>query len=84
MKMHHKIKLKLLPLLLSVVVSVMVGGIIFHLSSPVKKAEADISLQYKDKAIIDLGKNVYAENCASCHGIALEGQANWRQRDADG
>ena len=27
---------------------------------------------------------MYAENCASCHGIALEGQANWRQRDADG
>ena len=82
--MRHKIKFKLLPLLLSVVVSVMVGGIIFHLSSPVKKAEADISLRHKDSAIIDLGKNVYAENCASCHGIALEGQANWRQRDADG
>ena len=30
------------------------------------------------------GKLVYAENCASCHGMALEGQANWRQRDPDG
>ena len=24
------------------------------------------------------------ENCASCHGAVLEGQANWQQRDSDG
>ena len=33
---------------------------------------------------MDLGRVVYAENCGSCHGVALEGQANWQQRDADG
>jgi mono/diheme cytochrome c family protein len=27
---------------------------------------------------------LYGEYCAACHGAELEGQANWRQRDADG
>ena len=30
------------------------------------------------------GAAVYAEHCASCHGAKLEGQPNWRQRNADG
>ena len=82
--MSNKSKVKLTPLFLSVVGLIMVGGVIFYLSSPVINAEAKIYLDYKDADIVGLGKNVYAENCASCHGIALEGQANWRQRDADG
>ena len=82
--MSNKSKVKFTPLFLSVVGLTMVGGVIFYLSSPVNNAEAKIYLNYKDADIVGLGKNVYAENCASCHGIALEGQANWRQRDADG
>jgi mono/diheme cytochrome c family protein len=31
-----------------------------------------------------LGKTVYADNCASCHGAKLEGQADWRIRKSDG
>ena len=73
-----------MPLLLSVIGVMMVGGAIFYLSLPVNKAEADIALNHKDAAIVDLGQVVYTENCASCHGVALEGQANWRQRDANG
>ena len=30
------------------------------------------------------GKLVYDRLCASCHGVALEGQENWRTRRADG
>jgi mono/diheme cytochrome c family protein len=30
------------------------------------------------------GAMIYAENCAACHGANLEGQPNWRQRNADG
>ena len=33
---------------------------------------------------LELGKIVYAENCASCHGENLEGQENWQQTNADG
>ncbi|HEX9856965.1 MAG TPA: cytochrome c, partial [Paracoccaceae bacterium] len=32
------------------------------------------------QATLDLGREVYAANCASCHGAALEGQPDWRRR----
>ena len=82
--MSDKSKVNLMPLFLSVAGVLLASGVIFYLSSPVNNAEAGISLQYKDSVVVDLGKAVYAKNCASCHGVALEGQANWRQRDADG
>ena len=56
----------------------------FYFSSPLDKAELGISLQHKDRAVVDVGKAIYAENCASCHGVVLEGQVNWRQRDVEG
>ena len=62
----------------------LVGAVIYHFSSPVYEAKASIALKHKDDAIIDLGRVVYAENCGSCHGVVLEGAANWRQRDVDG
>jgi len=33
---------------------------------------------------IALGREVYAANCAECHGVNLEGQPNWRRRNEDG
>lgn len=30
------------------------------------------------------GAALYAENCAACHGAALEGQPDWQSPDADG
>ena len=30
------------------------------------------------------GQAIYAEACAACHGERLEGQPDWRVRDADG
>ena len=45
---------------------------------------ADISLKPEDQDLVDLGKLVYKKNCASCHGINLEGQEQWREPDADG
>ena len=82
--MLNKSKVELVPLFLSAAGILLVSGVIFYLSSPVNKAEAVISLHHKDSAIVDLGKVIYAEHCASCHGVVLEGQANWRQRDAEG
>lgn len=29
---------------------------------------------------LELGAAVYGKHCASCHGMKLEGQPNWRQR----
>ncbi len=31
-----------------------------------------------------LEKEIYLKYCASCHGEQLQGQSNWRQRDAEG
>lgn len=33
---------------------------------------------------IELGQEVYAANCASCHGANLEGQPDWRRRNENG
>ena len=60
------------------------GAVIFYLSSPAKKAEASISLLPDDMKVVKIGKFIYVKNCASCHGVALEGQANWKQRDTEG
>ena len=82
--MSDKSKVKLMRLFLSAAGVLLVGGVIFYFSSPLDKAELGIALQHKDRAVVDVGKAIYAENCASCHGVLLEGQANWRQRDAEG
>lgn len=38
----------------------------------------------KDAELVALGEEVYAAECAVCHGPDLEGQANWRQRNSEG
>ena len=45
---------------------------------------ADISLKPDDQDLVVLGKFVYENNCASCHGVNLEGQERWREPDAEG
>jgi mono/diheme cytochrome c family protein len=37
-----------------------------------------------DPQLIVLGRSVYAQQCASCHGTNLEGQANWKERLPNG
>lgn len=34
--------------------------------------------------IVNRGDRVYAQQCASCHGAKLDGQADWRQRRPNG
>ena len=82
--MSNKNNVNLVFVSISAIGILFLGAILFYFSSPSNKAEASISLPYKDLSVVDLGKSVYVENCASCHGLALEGQANWRQSDADG
>jgi len=35
-------------------------------------------------AVIATGARIYAESCAACHGARLEGQPDWRSRNAAG
>lgn len=45
---------------------------------PVTRIDAD------DTDLVALGRTVYMQNCASCHGVKLEGQPDWRSRKPDG
>ena len=57
-----------------------VGALFFWLA-PSQTSGLDLHLD--EKAIV-LGKALYLEDCASCHGANLEGQPDWHSRDADG
>lgn len=37
-----------------------------------------------DQALVTQGRQLYANNCAVCHGAQLEGQPDWRTRMANG
>ncbi|WP_422369005.1 c-type cytochrome [Pelagibius sp.] len=37
-----------------------------------------------DRDRLALGRQVYDDHCAACHGAGLEGQPDWRQRRSDG
>ena len=37
-----------------------------------------------DPATIQLGQQIYATNCAACHGANLQGQPDWKHRLANG
>ena len=37
-----------------------------------------------DPKLVAMGRKVYADHCASCHGANLEGQPDWRVRNDDG
>ena len=37
-----------------------------------------------DADTLRLGEEIYAETCASCHGVDLEGQPNWKRRLENG
>jgi mono/diheme cytochrome c family protein len=37
-----------------------------------------------DSAEVVLGRQIYLEHCAACHGQNAEGQPNWKQPDANG
>lgn len=54
------------------------------LALPVAATAGEDSAPKPGPTTAALGEIVYAENCAACHGANLEGQPNWRQRNADG
>jgi mono/diheme cytochrome c family protein len=49
-----------------------------------EKAGAPALLRPDDPQVVAQGAAVYAARCAACHGARLEGQPNWRERDASG
>lgn len=56
------------------------GGYWLLLPSDAKGLRIDAD----DMALVARGKAIYAEQCAACHGVKLEGQPDWQQRRPDG
>ncbi len=48
------------------------------------KPLSELRIPADNAELADKGRGLYAEACADCHGLRLEGQPNWRQRRADG
>ena len=65
-------------------IAVAIGILVYYLNSPLKTANASISLKPEDNTMILQGRNVYVQNCASCHGTKLEGQKDWMSRLPNG
>ena len=60
----------------AVAVVAIVGGVLYGVFGSTQPVRIDPA----DRAQVDLGRKLYAENCASCHGANLEGQPNWQKR----
>ena len=58
--------------------------VLYFFTTNSNKSNASINLNTTDNSIIENGKKIYAKNCASCHGVNLEGQKNWMSRLPDG
>lgn len=43
-----------------------------------------VTINANDPKQVKMGRKVYAGQCASCHGVNLEGQRGWKERGADG
>jgi len=67
-------------LAMAVAIGVGAAALGFGWFGPSAPATADTG----DPAQVALGRRVYAEHCASCHGANLEGQPNWQARRPDG
>lgn len=61
-------------------------GLLFGIAIfwPIKSDTTFTRLDVKDAVLVAQGKKIYATHCASCHGVNLEGQLNWREKGVDG
>lgn len=62
------------------ILAVGTGLVMYGSSTSSKPAYIDPS----DQALVTLGRQIYTNNCAACHGAQLKGQADWRIRQANG
>lgn len=62
---------------------VVLAGLVAFVGNPFATA-SPYALRPNDAATVALGAQVYTRHCAACHGAQLQGQADWRQRDAQG
>ncbi|MDQ6684468.1 MAG: cytochrome c [Pseudomonadota bacterium] len=60
------------------------GALLLAVAGCDRGSATGVTLRPDDAEVVTAGKANYAARCASCHGVAMEGQPQWRQRDARG
>ena len=75
---HRKIKL---AVGLLIMVAIIVLGYVAFISTTAVKAGA--IFKPDDTQIVTKGAELYVANCASCHGVELQGQPDWRKPGLD-
>lgn len=71
--------------MLAIAVLLIVGFGIYLIAEPNSGNDEPASIiRSTEPQIIATGKKLYEQYCASCHGVKLQGEANWRQRKPDG
>ena len=65
-------------LILLLVAGAFVTGAVLYVVNNQKKRSLYFA-DFRDLVLVEEGRDVYEAQCASCHGINLEGQPNWRQ-----
>ena len=71
---------KTLPYLSAALLAYLVGLLAFA----VQRAPTAERIDADNPALVELGKTVYANHCAACHGANLQGQAGWQRPGPDG
>lgn len=59
-------------------------GIVLLFAWGASRRDAGVELTSAEVEELAIGQQVYAENCATCHGEKLEGQPNWKLPKDDG
>ena len=62
---------------------VLIGAALVYFAAGLSSA-GKVVLKPDNASVVSLGVDVYAQNCASCHGANLEGEEDWQGRDEDG
>lgn len=81
--MDFNSRMKFLSLFIIGAVALTVAGF-YYFSMSEEMQSQKIKLEPNDINLVTAGRTVYLQNCASCHGIQLEGQKNWRRRNSEG
>ena len=68
---------------LSAAVVIIVASAIFLLAPP-DVDEGVVRLKPGDLKLVRLGADIYAQNCAACHGDGLKGERDWMDANPDG
>ena len=73
------------PIALSAIALVVLLGGVATLVLATADGSADrVVLQPEDPQIVALGAGIYTDNCAACHGAALQGEPDWKLPGPDG